>query len=694
MKLCLPFVGSLLMACTSVLSAGTGHPAGISGSTEDAARILTTDTPLVTSAGHGFIAPAGWSVKAAGSSVVLTAPEGGSHIVLVDVIATDAEAAVAAAWAAYDAQARPQLESASDGAPRNGWEQIRNYRYATAAKDRRETAARVMRHKDRWIVAIRDMTTDVMARRDAQLELIFGRLQPKGYTRESFAGRTAHTLDAARVEALKQFVDDARRQFDVPGVAIGIVQGGKVVLTQGFGVRELGKPETVDADTLFMIASNTKPLTTLMLAKLVDAGRFTWETPVTQVLPTFKLGDADTTRKVLMKHLVCACTGLPRQDMEWVFQSEDTTAASALTTLATMKPTSGFGEIYQYANLPAAAAGFVGGHALYPEREMGAAYDAAMQTLVFDPLGMKSTTLDFDRALRADHASPHSEDVDGMTVPASMDLQYTDLPIRPEGGAWSNVNDLLRYVQMELDKGLLPDGTRYIAEAPLLARRVQQASRGNDLGYGIGLKIDRSSGTTLLHHGGSMFGFISDVMWLPEHNVGAVILTNADQGGISIRGQFRRRLLEVLFDGQPEAVTNLATQSRRMKEDVETRRETLTVPADPALVRTLAGRYHNAELGNIDISRKGATTWLDVGGWRSEMASRRNSDGTAALVTISPGLAGWLEFAVAVNEARPSLVLHDEQREYVFVAADNRCGPIAARHDRDSAPAQPKSLTP
>ncbi len=670
MKLCRTFICSLLIAYTSVLSAGIDGSAGTSGSTTGAAKVLAADTPQVTSAGHGFVAPAGWSVKAMGSAVILTAPEGGSHVALVDVIAKDADAAVAAAWAAYDARARPPLEGASDGAPRNGWEQIRNYRYAAAAKDRRETAARAMRHEDRWIVAIRDMATDVIARRDAQLELIFGRLQPKGYTRESFAGKTAHTLDAARIDALKQFIDDARRQFDVPGVAIGIVQDGKVVLAQGFGVRELGKPETVDADTLFMIASNTKPLTTLMLAKLVDAGRFTWDTPVTQVLPTFKLGDADTTRKVLMKHLVCACTGLPRQDMEGVFQSEDATAASALTTLATMKPTSGFGEIYQYANFPVAAAGFIGGHALYPEREMGAAYDAAMQMLVFDPLGMKSTTLDFDRALRADHASPHSEDVDGVTVPASMDLQYTDIPVRPDGGAWSSVSDLLRYVQMELDQGLLPDGTRYIAEAPLLARREQQVSRGNDLGYGIGLKIDHSSGTTLLHHGGNMFGFISDVMWLPEHDVGAVILTNADQGGISIRGQFRRRLLEVLFDGNPEAVANLATQSRRMKDDVATERKTLTVPADPALVRQLSGRYHSAELGNIDISRKGATTWLDVGGWRSELASRRNDDGTTTLISISPGLVGWLEFAVDRKDNRPSLVLRDEQREYVFVAAE------------------------
>ena len=133
-------------------------------------------------------------------------------------------------------------------------------------------------------------------------------------------------------------------------------------------MRELGKPATVDADTLFIIASNTKALSTLLLAKLVDRGKFTWDTPVTSVYPEFKLGDADTTKQVLMKHLVCACTGMPRQDMEWLFEYKSATPKSALSLLGTMQPTTKFGEVFQYSNLLAAAAGFIGGHVLDPEQ--------------------------------------------------------------------------------------------------------------------------------------------------------------------------------------------------------------------------------------------------------------------------------------------------------------------------------------
>ena len=119
----------------------------------------------------------------------------------------------------------------------------------------------------------------------------------------------------------------------MPGVSIGLVQDGKVVHVGGHGVRELGSATRVDADTMYMVASNTKALTTLLLARLVDAGKLSWETPVTSLLPSFRLGDADTTRQVLVEHLICACTGLPRQDFEWLFEYGGMTPEKTMQTL-------------------------------------------------------------------------------------------------------------------------------------------------------------------------------------------------------------------------------------------------------------------------------------------------------------------------------------------------------------------------
>jgi CubicO group peptidase (beta-lactamase class C family) len=129
-------------------------------------------------------------------------------------------------------------------------------------------------------------------------------------------------------------------------------------------VKELGGVAKPDGDTLFMVASNTKALTTLLLAKLVDEHRLTWNTPVTTLFPKFRLCDAETTRSVEVKHLICACTGMPRQDLEWLFEFGKITPENSLTLLGTMQANSKFGELFQYSNLMAAAAGYTAAHVL------------------------------------------------------------------------------------------------------------------------------------------------------------------------------------------------------------------------------------------------------------------------------------------------------------------------------------------
>jgi CubicO group peptidase (beta-lactamase class C family) len=225
-------------------------------------------------------------------------------------------------------------------------------------------------------------------------------------------------------------------ELKVPGVAVALIDHDQVVFEGGFGSRELGKPEPVDAHTLFLIASNTKGLSTLLLARLADQGKLKWDEPVTQAYPSFRLGSGDTTRQVLMKHLVCACTGVPRKDMEWLFNTKrGTPAQNTFSLLAGTEPTSKFGEVFQYNNLMASAAGFIGGHLVYPKLELGAAYDKAMQALIFNPLGMTETTFDYGKALSGDHASPHSKGLDGAEHLASMDMDYEIVPYRPAGGA-------------------------------------------------------------------------------------------------------------------------------------------------------------------------------------------------------------------------------------------------------------------
>lgn len=114
------------------------------------------------------------------------------------------------------------------------------------------------------------------------------------------------------------------------------------------------------------------------MAKLVDERIFSWDTPVTKVLPTFELGDKQTTEKLLMKHTVSANTGMPRRDIEMMFNYGSATPALRLTEMKEMKPTTGFGETFQYCNAMVMAGGYIAGHAAYSDLELGAAYDKTM----------------------------------------------------------------------------------------------------------------------------------------------------------------------------------------------------------------------------------------------------------------------------------------------------------------------------
>ncbi|MCA9252870.1 MAG: serine hydrolase domain-containing protein [Phycisphaerae bacterium] len=624
---------------------------------------LTADTPQSTVDGATFVAPGGWWIETRGDAIILTL-EGDSKISIVDVHTKDADEAVKSAWAIVRPDMKWALKLTTDNPGRNGWDSFKSYQYEVSPKEHRAVSAQAAKRGDAYTVVLVDLNIAVAGKRSGQIATVFDHFFPPGYNRESFAGKKANPLNAERIAAIKTFIEKGREALGVPGVGLGLYQNGKVVFEGGLGVRALGDSTPVDADTLFIVASNTKSMTTLLLATLVDEGRVTWDTPVVDVMPDFKLGDPETTNKVLIKHLVCACTGLPRQDFEWLLEFQDQTPKSEMELLGTFEPTSEFGEMFQYSNLLAAAGGYVAAHMISPGQELGAAYDEAMNERVFTPIGMTSTTFDFSRALAGNHAAPHAWDPDGKPTRIDMAPNYSIVPLRPAGGGWSTVRDMLKYLQMELNKGALPDGSRVASEANVIARRAPQINIGNDVTYGMGWQVDRETGIPVVHHGGSMFGYKSDMVFLPDHDVAAVILTNADEGGAML-GSFRRRLLEVLFDGKLEAEENVATAAKNMKASLEAERKRLTIPANAEAADKLAGKYSNPSLGEITVRREGKSVLFDFGEWKTEVASRNNDDGSLAFVTVGAGFNG-VPFVVGKINDKRTLTFRDAQHHYVF----------------------------
>src|ERR1700722_4005281 len=203
-------------------------------------------------------------------------------------------------------------------------------------------------------------------------------------------------------------IDDYAAQvlktFAVPGLSVGIVKDGKLVFAKGYGIRKLGESATVDENTLFPIGSNTKAFTSALLASLVDAGKLSWDDPVYQRLPGFQMYDPFVSHEMTIRDLLTHRSGMGLGGGDLLFWPTTTfTRDEIIYRLRFMKPASSFRSRFAYDNLMYIAAGQI------IPAVTGVTWESYLRTHVFDPLGMKTTTLSM-AALEASpaHAHPHA----------------------------------------------------------------------------------------------------------------------------------------------------------------------------------------------------------------------------------------------------------------------------------------------
>jgi len=290
-----------------------------------------------------------------------------------------------------------------------------------------------------------------------------------------------------------------------------------------------------------------------------------------------------------------------------------------------------------------------------------------MQTRVFDALGMTSSTFDFALAQKREHALPHGQKLTLDYTPMPLAIEEALVPVRPAGGAWSNLRDMERYLALELAKGQLATGQPWISQENLLLRRKPQVKVNDKMAYGLGLFVEDDHGLAVMGHGGNTLGFSSDMFFLPEAGVGVVLLTNV-QGDNLFRAAVRRKLLELLFEVSPRAqkMLDFAVDTQKKVTDTELSR----IPAQPdaAWLKSLEGVWHNPALGKLTLRVNGTTALLDAGEWKSAVTEKRELDGARKLMLLDPPLAG-VEFIPKTDDAkRTTLVLEAPQQTYFFEA--------------------------
>ena len=615
--------------------------------------------------------PQGWDKFTSDDVVKFDAEEKDAVIAVMHITeAKNAEDAAKKAWLQLDPTFSRNVRTNIPREVSDGWDDKRRIEYVTSVAEHIGVYAYTHELDESWHVILVRGDAGTINKRGAAIWELVDSFRVSGFVPEDLSDVTAKKLTEAKIKELLAFIESSAEALNVPGVGVSLSQNGKVVYQGGIGLANIDEKQPVTADTLFMVASNTKGMATLLLAKLVEMGKLNWQDKVVEHYPDFKLGDDETTQSVRIEHLVCACTGLPRRDLGWVFNNEPTTPVEVLfDDLASTQPTSEFGKIFQYSNELAAAAGYVAGHVLYPDMDLGEAFDKAMREHIFKPLNMDNTVLSIEAALKSAHASPYADDLTGKISPIEQTqtrgFNHTVHAYRPAGGAWSSPADMIKYVQNELSEGIGPDGKRLFAKEPLLARRAPYVSTGENEHYGMGLATKTFAGITMVNHGGSLAGYMSNWYAFPKANVGLVVLTNSDEGWYLLEPT-ARKLMELLYDAESRAAKQIEVAAETQRLNKKNQQDEFIYPGNQSVLDNLARRYVNESLGELRVYQKQNDTYVDPGVWRTPVGTKQNADGTTSIVAIAPFLLG-LEFLVEQVDNKKALTIKYGQSSYTFL---------------------------
>lgn len=328
------------------------------------------------------------------------------------------------------------------------------------------------------------------------------------------------------------FIQHAMQDWKVPGAAVAIVKNGKVVLSQGYGFRDLTNHLPVTEQTLFPIASITKSFTVATLATLAAQGKLEWDKPVRDYLPDFRLADDTLTARVTPRDLVTHRTGLPRHDSAWY--RSGLSREEMYTRLRYLEPNRDLRREFQYNNLMFMTAGYLAG------KLAGATWEDAVKTRIFEPLGMKNSGFDFGEAFKSGSDVAHPYRKDDQEVAHEAPIYPGDPALGPAGAIVSCLADMTAYLKMYVDQG--EQGDRQVISVGDLRQMISpqmviaSAEVDPEIGYnhyGMGLFVTTYRGHRFVHHGGNLDGFSLLISFLPDDHAGSVVLLNLE--GSSLR---------------------------------------------------------------------------------------------------------------------------------------------------------------
>lgn len=427
-------------------------------------------------------------------------------------------------------------------------------------------------------------------------------------------------------QQLNETISKTLTAWDIPGGAVAVAQGDEV-FTQGYGVLEVGKPEAVNADTIFAIGSTTKAFTSALIGMLVDEGELAWGDSVLKHLPEFQLYDDWVTKNVTVRDLLCHRLGLERAQRLYYHRGYD--QREIVRRMRYLRPAANFRTTFQYANQQYGVAGLLIGAVT------GKTWDDFITERIFNALNMSHSFSGYNRI--TDHknfASPHAvaDETYPMGVRFLGEMQPTDqfkIVHEPAGSIHTSANDLAQWLKALLQNGvpLLQPATFNELTTPQM---VMQDVLNSELAplaylqpathfwtYGLGWWVMDLHGEKVLMHGGQMPGYNSAVAFFPQRKLALAVMVNVHQ--TLAHAALFYAISDILLDKQGrDWSTEFQMVAQGYMAEVKNQMDEMRLKRDPNLplsigLASFAGTFSNDLFGEMTVTLEGDSLNLKYG---------------------------------------------------------------------------------
>ncbi len=403
---------------------------------------------------------------------------------------------------------------------------------------------------------------------------------------------------AKGMEGFDHWVDKALIDWEVPGMGVAVVADGKVILSQGFGKRDIANDLPATSDTLFAIGSSTKAFTTFVLATLIEEGKLSWDKPVIDCWPQFKVADGERTREITPRDMVTHRTGMPRHDFSWY--NSEATRDQLVERMAHLECNAALRERWQYNNFMFLAAGVLG------ERLTGKTWEENVRERIFQPLGMSNSNFGVDDSQRSpDHALPYDKREGSVVAIPFRGLSA----MGPAGSINSSANDMAKWVQVQLTgmidgREVLPKNALSELHRPAMVMTSNETqSHVIALGYAAGWFVDMYRGELRIHHGGNIDGFTALVFFFPRKQIGGVVLSNRNGTPLPemVSEELSDRLMQLpslgLYDTNLSKAKAAEVTGKKAQQNLELMRRPNAAPSH--VLSAYSGTYVHPGYGKI-----------------------------------------------------------------------------------------------